>query len=237
MVGVVVAVGLFIAGVHHLYALVSFLLCAFVLATVAMEFYKGASAIRAKSGTNLISGMVELTHRNTRRYGGYIVHVGIVLMFVGFTGAAFNQDTKKELGPGESLQVGRYGMKLLEIKSDANANYRSSTLVLQATKNSQELGVLEPERRFYIASNQPTSEVAIRRRPNEDLYVNFAGFSDDGKRAVVEAYVFPLVDWIWMGYWAVLFGTIICLVPSKSKLVYPRTEVVEIAGKQANVGL
>ena len=119
LVGVVVAVGLFAAGVHHLYALISFLLCAFVLATVAMEFYKGASAIRAKSGTNLISGMVELTHRNTRRYGGYIVHVGIVLMFVGFTGAAFNQDTKEELGPGESLQVGRYAMKLLEIKSDA----------------------------------------------------------------------------------------------------------------------
>jgi cytochrome c-type biogenesis protein CcmF len=226
---------LFFLGVHHLYALISFWLCAFVLITVVMEFFKGANAISAKSGSNLLASMVELTHRNTRRYGGYIVHVGIVLMFVGFTGAAFNLDTKKELGPGESLQVGRYGLKLLEIKSEENPNYRSSTLILQATKNGQDLGVLTPERRFYIASNQPTSEVSIRRRPNEDLYVNFAGFSDDGNRAVVESYVFPLVDWIWMGYWAVLFGTLICLVPSKSRLIYPRTEVVEIAGKHAKV--
>jgi cytochrome c-type biogenesis protein CcmF len=233
--GAVVSVVLFFLGVHHLYALISFWLCAFVLITVVMEFFKGANAISAKSGSNLLASMVELTHRNTRRYGGYIVHVGIVLMFVGFTGAAFNQDTKKELAPGESLQVGRYGLKLLEIKSEENPLYRSSTLMLQATKNGQDLGVLTPERRFYIASNQPTSEVSIRRRPNEDLYVNFAGFSDDGNRAVVESYVFPLVDWIWMGYWAVLFGTLICLVPSKSRLVYPRTEVVEIAGKHAKV--
>jgi cytochrome c-type biogenesis protein CcmF len=235
LAGAAVSVVLFFLGVHHLYALISFWLCTFVLITVVMEFFKGANAISAKSGSNLLASMVELTHRNTRRYGGYIVHVGIVLMFVGFTGAAFNQDTKKELAPGESLQVGRYGIKLVEIKSEENPLYRSSTLMLQATKNGQDLGILTPERRFYIASNQPTSEVSIRRRPNEDLYVNFAGFSDDGNRAVVESYVFPLVDWIWMGYWAVLFGTLICLVPSKSRLVYPRTEVVEIAGKHAKV--
>ncbi len=92
-----------------------------------------------------------------------------------------------------------------------------------------------PERRVYIASKQPTSEVAIRRRPNEDLYVNFAGMSADNSKAVIQAYVFPLVTWIWGGYWVVLSGTIICLIPSKSRLIYPRTEVVGIAGKHAKV--
>ena len=235
IVGVAVAVGLFAAGVHHFYALMSFLLCAFVLVTVVSEFYKGASAIRAKDGKNLLASMMELTHRNTRRYGGYIVHVGIVLMFIGFTGSAFNKDVKTEIAPGGSVQLGRYTLKVLGIDNAENENYRSSTLRLQASKNGNDLGVLTPERRFYIASSQPTSEVAIRRGINEDLYINFAGPSDDGKRAVVEAYVFPLVDWIWIGYWAVLLGTLICLIPSKQRLVWPRTEVVGIAGKHAQV--
>jgi len=69
-------------GVHHFYALMSFALCAFVIVSILLEFVKGASQISSKSGTNLMTAMVELTHRNTRRYGGYLVHVGIVLMFI-----------------------------------------------------------------------------------------------------------------------------------------------------------
>ena len=106
---------------------------------------------------------------------------------------------------------------------------------IAASKNGNDLGIFEPERRYYPASKQPASNVAIRRRPNEDLYLNFAGMSADNQKAVLQAYVFPLVSWIWAGYYWVLFGTIICLIPSKSRLIYPRTEVVGIAGKHAKV--
>jgi cytochrome c-type biogenesis protein CcmF len=102
-------------------------------------------------------------------------------------------------------------------------------------KGGSDLGTLRPERRLYFASRQPTSNVAIRRRLNEDLYLNFAGASNDGEGTVLQSYVFPLVSWIWIGYWGVLIGTIICLIPSKSRLVYPRTEVVTVAGKHAQV--
>ena len=85
------AVSLFAAGMRHFYALISFGFCLFVALTVIMEFYKGARAIAGKTGMNLLRATVELTHRNTRRYGGYLVHMGIVLMFIGFTGHAFNQ--------------------------------------------------------------------------------------------------------------------------------------------------
>jgi cytochrome c-type biogenesis protein CcmF len=88
---------------------------------------------------------------------------------------------------------------------------------------------------MYIAERQPMSEVEIRRRLNEDLYINFAGMSADGQKAVIQAYVFPLVSWIWIGYWVVLFGTIICLTPSKTRLIFPRTEVVGMAEKHARV--
>jgi cytochrome c-type biogenesis protein CcmF len=102
-------------------------------------------------------------------------------------------------------------------------------------KNGSDLGTLRPERRLYFASRQPTSNVAIRRRLNEDLYLNFAGASNDGEGTVLQSYVFPLVSWIWIGYWGVLIGTIICLIPSKNRLVYPRTEVVTVTGKHAQV--
>ena len=100
MAGVTVAAILAIAGVRNFYALISFLLCTFVLATVAIEFFKGASAIRAKSGTSLLMSAVELTHRNTRRYGGYIVHMGVVIIFIGFTGQAFSVDQGRGAEPG-----------------------------------------------------------------------------------------------------------------------------------------
>lgn len=233
--GVLVAAGLFAAGVHHVYALMSFLLCTFVAVTIAVEFFKGARAIGAKSGQNLLASMVELTHRNTRRYGGYLVHMGVVFMFIGFTGKAFDKDSTVELQPGKAATIGKYSLELTDFKSGETPDYRWGKLELAVTKNGENLGTVEPERRFYTVSKQPTSEVFIRRRLNEDLYLNFAGSSDDGKSVVVQAYVFPLVSWIWIGYWVVLGGTLICLVPNKKKLIYPRTEVVSYAGKHAEV--
>src|SRR5580704_11109614 len=91
--GVAVAVGLGAAGVRSFYALMSFALCAFVLVTVVIEFVKGAHAIATKDAKSFVSSVIELTHRNTRRYGGYLVHVGVVIMFIGFTGTAFDQKT------------------------------------------------------------------------------------------------------------------------------------------------
>jgi cytochrome c-type biogenesis protein CcmF len=92
---------------------------------------------------------------------------------------------------------------------------------------------MEPEKRFYKASRQGTHEVAVRQRPNEDLYLNFAGMSDDNQRAVIQSYIFPLVSWIWIGGLVLIFGTLVCLVPSKVKLQYARTEVVGITRKHA----
>ena len=97
------------------------------------------------------------------------------------------------------------------------------------------LGTLEPEKRFYKASRQGTSEVGVRPRLNEDLYLNFGGMSDDGERAVIQAYVFPLVSWIWIGGLVLIGGTLVCLVPSKIKMQYARTEVVGITRKYVEV--
>jgi cytochrome c-type biogenesis protein CcmF len=226
-IAAVVLVGaLFAAGIRHPYALISFGFCLFVALTVMVEFYKGASAIASKSGFNLLHATVELTHRNTRRYGGYLVHIGIVLMFVGFTGHAFNQNETKELNKGDTMTVGAYTLHMLNLQQGENENYAWSRATMDVFKNGSALGTLKPEKRFYKASRQGTSEVGIRQRPNEDLYLNFGGMSDDNQRAIIQAYVFPLVSWIWIGGLVLIGGTLICLVPSKVKREYARTSVV-----------
>lgn len=227
--------GLVLAGVRHPYALVSFGLCLFVTATILIEFYKGSRAIRVKNGLGWIPAAIELTHRNTRRYGGYLVHMGIVLMFIGFTGSAFNQDRTVEAGQGETFRIGRYDLRVAGSQDGESDDYVWRKATIEVLRDGQSLGELHPERRFYRASRQPTSEVAIRRRLNEDLYVNFAGISDRNQKPVFQAYVFPLVSWIWVGFWVLLFGTVVCLIPSKVRLDYARTAVVGIGKKHVPV--
>lgn len=230
----VTILGLVAMGVRHFYALISFGLCAFVTVTIVMEFFKGSRAISIKNQMNLLRAMVELTHRNTRRYGGYLVHMGIVIMFIGFTGAAFNQDTTKEVKIGEHIQLGNYDLQVKQVLDGDNPNYSWQRAVIVASKNGESLGELTPERRVYVSSQQPTSQVSIRRRLNEDLYLNFASMSQtDPTAAIIQVYIFPLVSCIWVGFYVLLFGTLICLVPSKVKYSYARTEVVGVYAKQA----
>jgi len=233
--GVAVDAALIALGVRDVYALISFALCTFVIVSVAMEFVKGANAIASKDKTNFVMSMIELTYRNTRRYGGYIVHVGIIIIFIGFTGKAFDQHVTVEIDKGQTVHLGHYDLLLTDYQQGQNDNYRWEKITIDASKNGQHIGTMEPEKRLYLAKKEPTSVVDIRRRLNEDLYINFAGTSDDGKKIVMEAYVFPLVTWIWVGYWVVLAGTLICLVPPRSRLIFPRTEVVAVTGKHAKV--
>jgi len=220
-------------GITHLYALVSFGLCAFVIATIAMEFFKGARAISVKNQMNMLFAAFELTHRNTRRYGGYLVHMGIVIMFIGYTGAAFNKDTTKEVTIGDRFDIGRYSLQVKQVTDGDNPNYSWQKAQIGIFVGGEYLGELMPERRVYGSSGQPTSEVAIRRRLNEDLYLNFASMSQtDANKAIIQAYVFPLVSWIWIGFYVLMFGTLVCLIPSKVKYSYAKTAVVGVYAKQ-----
>jgi cytochrome c-type biogenesis protein CcmF len=225
----VLMVGLFAAGVRHLYALMSLGLCLFVAWTIVAEFYKGSRAIHVKTGKSFLLSAFDLTHRNTRRYGGYIVHMGIVLMFIGFSGAAFNLNERQEVGINGTMRLGHYDLKMLDITQGENPNYAWWRASMDIYKDGSLIGHLQPEQRSYKASGQGTSEVAIRRRLNEDVYLNFGGMSADNQRAVIQAFVFPLVSCIWLGFWVLFGGTLICLIPSKVRLQYPRTEVVGVS--------
>src|SRR6185503_1411574 len=99
------------------------------------------------------------------RYGGYLVHMGIVLMFIGFTGHAFNVSDVKELAPGDSMKIGSYDLKMIDMQQGQNDNYQWHRAYITAAKNGTPLGVLEPEKRFYLASREGISHVGLRQRP------------------------------------------------------------------------
>jgi len=107
--------------------------------------------------------------------------------------------------------------------------------VVDVYKNGEKLTTLEPERRFYKASQQPLAEIGIRRALNEDLYINLASFDQSTGMATLQAYVFPLVDWLWIGAVVLVFGTLVALVPSKVARQYPRTQVVGIKTRNVPV--
>jgi cytochrome c-type biogenesis protein CcmF len=212
-------------GMRHFYALVCYSLSVFVLTTIIQEFHKGTLARRRHRGGSYLSGMVDLTLVNTRRYGGYIVHLGMVLIFIGVAGQAFNTERQAALSPGDSMAIGNYSVKLLRTEDGTTPNYDWASTVLEVSKNGKVLGEYDPQKHFYRASQQPTSEVRRYSTFREDLYMVFGGMTDENK-ATVQLYLNPLVRWVWLGGITMFFGTIITMVPNKRelKLVRQRQE-------------
>ncbi len=217
-------VGLFFLGVDHFYAWLSLVMCIFVSLTIGREFYKGARARSVGSGENFVEAVVNLTLRNTRRYGGYIVHFGFVLLFLGWSGQAFTTDTQSETGIGETITMRQYTLRMDKLAIEEMPNYTTSKATISLFENGEKVGVLYPERRFYTSSGQPTTEVAIWSTLKEDLYVVFAGSAPDGKKAVMQVYLNPLVAWVWIGGIILGLGTLIAMLPNKKSA--PRTSPV-----------
>ena len=235
--GLATAIVLFALGMRHVYALMCFALSVFVTATIVQEFHKGAKARRAHRGGSYGSALVDLTLVNTRRYGGYIVHFGMVLIFLGVAGSAFDTDVKADLNPGESVTIRNYEVKLLGLKDGRTPNYEWISAELEASKNGKLIGVYEPQKHFYLASGQPTSEVRRHATFQEDLYLVFTSTTEDG-RATIQVFVKPLVRWVWLGGIVLFLGTCITMVPGRRELkVVRKTEGkrAEKRGKKQHV--
>jgi cytochrome c-type biogenesis protein CcmF len=189
-------------------------LCTLVTFTVASEFYRGGRVIAKHTGQGMFASMVQLTHRNTRRYGGYIVHFGVVVVIIGFAGAAFNQDKEQEMGYGDKMTIGSYTLICRSYTDEENPNYSSQWAILDVYKGGKQIDTLTPERRFYHASQQTSTMPYIRSTLNEDLYLVYEGLNQDNGHPILKAHLNPLVMWIWMGVWIILAGTILALVPN-----------------------
>ena len=201
-----------------LYSLMTICLAVLVTVTVFSEFVRGGRVIARHTGQTLLAGMARLAHRNTRRYGGYIVHFGVALVMIGLAGSAFNQDKEKEMGYGDRMTVGAYTLTCRSYTQDDKPNYRSEWAILDVTENGKPLTTLYPERRFYKASQQMATMVANRSTLKEDLYVVYEGVNEDTGRPIIKVHLNPLVMWIWIGWLTMVGGTMFCMVPEATRV-------------------
>ncbi|MGZ4826380.1 MAG: heme lyase CcmF/NrfE family subunit [Terriglobales bacterium] len=198
----------------YLFSLMTIMLSVLVAATVTSEFVRGGRVIARHTSSSLLSGILQLTRRNTRRYGGYIVHFGVIIIMIGFAGAAFNRDTEHELGNGQQMSIGPYTLVCRSYTDDDNPNYRSQWAIIDVSKNGKPVATMYPERRFYKASQQTATIVANRSTLKEDLYLVYSGLNEDTGRPLIRAHLNPLVLWIWIGVLIVIAGTGVALVPN-----------------------
>ena len=200
-----------------IYALVCLSLSAGVLVAIVAEFLRGAGVLRTQTGRNLFSSAILLTRRNTRRYGGYLIHFGIVVMFIGLAGAAFNQAREMEMGFGDSLSIGTWKIVCQSYSQDSNGNYDTDYALLDLYHGSKLVTRLSPERRVYFPETdhaQASTVVAIHSTLARDLYVVFEGRNPQTDKPTIKVFLNPLVNWIWIGVGIVIFGTAIALAPS-----------------------
>ena len=201
--------------IAYFYSLMAISLAALVTFTVSSEFIRGAKVIAGHTGQGLFASMVQLTHRNTRRYGGYIVHFGVVVVIIGFAGSAFNQEKEsdKGLSYGAKMTIGNYTLVCRSYTEEDNPNYASDWAILDVFKNGRQIDTLYPERRFYKASRQAQTIPTIRSTLSEDLYLVYEG-QNEKSEPIIKAHLNPLVMWIWLGVWIMLGGTVLALVPN-----------------------
>jgi cytochrome c-type biogenesis protein CcmF len=211
--GVVVALG-----VRVWSSGICFALSGFVFGTIAQEFVRGASVRKAATGSDLFTALVGLVGRNKRRYGGYIVHLGIVLMFLGFAGEGLSTDEQLLLRPGEEAVVRDYTihMDALRATDDGQKQMITGHFTIKGADGSEITKMFPAKWIFRKHEDQPTTEVAIRRSFAEDIYLVMAGFELADQTASLEFHINPLVNWIWIGFGMLALGTLIALLPESA---------------------
>src|SRR3954452_9881141 len=194
-----------------------FALCGFVVGTILQEFYKGAAIRSRNSGTDLFTALVGLVGKNKRRYGGYIVHVGIVLICFGFAGNARKLDEQVLLKLGQETKIGRYTLKNAGVKLLDDGHNHMTTEYINVFVAGKEIDGLYPAKWAHRRHEpEPTTEVAIRRTPAEALYAVLGGFGLSDQSVTLQLVVNPRVNWIWVGFGVMALGTGIALLPERS---------------------
>jgi cytochrome c-type biogenesis protein CcmF len=219
--------GVFDSG--YFYALVAFSVSAAVLTAISSEFLRGAGVISKQTGKNLFLATWLLTRRNTRRYGGYIIHIGVVIVVIGLSGSAFNRNVESELALHDKMSIGPYTLECMGFTQDSNLNYNSDYAMLDVYKDGKKQFQMTPEKRVYLVNEQPQTMVAIHSTPSWDLYVVYEGENADTGQPIIKAFLNPLVGWIWAGLVVLVFGTLIALVPSLS----PSTASLRVPARTA----
>jgi len=222
--GAATSLVLFVFGMRNPFALAAFGLCVFVLATILIEFYRGGRARQSIARENFAVGVSTLVARNKRRYGGYIVHAGMVLVFAGIAGSAgFQQEASATLKRGESMNIGAYKLTFVDTASSSDAHKDILGAVLKVEKDGRQVAMLNPEKYFFRASQQPTTETAIYGmwqwppHLSDDVYTVLVDNNPQTGGYTFKVYLNPLISLIWIGGFVLIIGTHIAVLPEWSR--------------------
>src|SRR5262249_438382 len=204
------------------YAHATFALGVFVLGTIVQEFWRGVRARQAMLHESAPRALGRLIGKNRRRYGGYIVHVGVVAMFVGIAASsAFRIQVTHELKPGVSMQSGKYRLRYDRVTSQDDPHVSRLAAVVSVLQGDRLITTMAPEKRLYKKPQQPTTEVALRPTLTEDLYLVLGSYDPSSQIATIQAYVNPLVAWLWIGGLIMAIGTGVTMWPSAAERSAP----------------
>jgi cytochrome c-type biogenesis protein CcmF len=210
-----VAAGLYLYGIRSLYALVTFIFCFFVATNLFMEFFTGTRTRRAVFGENYPKAFWKLVTKNKRRYGGHLVHFGVVLIFMACAGSVFNVEKQVSVKTGESFKIKNYTLRFDALSNYPTASRHKVVATLTVLNDEHQVGIVSPEKSIYRGQNQPTTDVAIHSNFKEDLYVILAGY--DKEFATFKVLVNPLVVWLWIGGGIMVLGTLVVVLPDRRR--------------------
>ncbi len=217
--------GRILGAIYSIAPLASTTLCAFVLTAVVQEFWRGTAMRRRSTKESVPVALLNLVAKARRRYGGYVVHVGIVLMFLGFTGAAYDQDREASLRPGETTRVGHYDFRYDGARMEADPNKRMVFADLTILDDGEEAAQASPAKFIYRTHpDMPTTEVAIHSTAARDLYMIMSTVDPESRRATFHIIEHPFVAWIWIGALFLLLGVFIAIFPRLSEITAKSTE-------------
>jgi cytochrome c-type biogenesis protein CcmF len=179
---------------------------------------RGVRARRQATGEALPIALVNLVRRNGRRYGGYIVHIGMLLIALGIIGNEFYQsEGQANLAPGESVSVANYTLTYRNLEAIQGPNYTEFMAVVDVTRDGRPFGQILPKKHIYNKNSQePMTEVGLRAGPVEDVYIVLAGFDNMGATASFKVYINPLMSWMWVGGLVLILGVLVSAWPRRS---------------------
>ena len=197
----------------HLEAFTIFWIAIFVTVTILIEVGKAAHVKGKQLQTGPLIGLIHVFQRNQRRYGGLVIHLGVVLMFLGFAGTFFSEERDLTLEREEMMPLNAYYLKFTGVEEFQvrNATHRAAIIEVY-DQDKQLLEVMKPAKSFYPTQPQPLTEIALRREFLKDLYLIFSSESGaDSELVTIKTYVNPLVGWAWMALPVFTLGISICL--------------------------
>ena len=214
-----VALFLFVWLVRDFLPLLGFTLLSFVVFTILFDTTLAVRARHRIAGEGVFSALVTLARRNQRRYGGLIVHLGVVLIFLGIAGSmSYSIEREATLQIGEGLSIGRYHIQFEGLKRSQQPTHSRVEGAFRVFNEGHEIGVLSPALKFFPIQKSPVGRAVYRSTFIEDLYIILSGFSEvEQNQATLKVLVRPLLAWIWIGGFVIVFGTIVAVLPGRRK--------------------